>query len=460
MNDDHQHHFFYDRDFGFLDEGAQTWPIGHTIGTLLGYAAHAEAIGRQRAGTMRVHQVHVDHSREGTAMKTIVRGAWAVIGGLLALVSLTWGQPGVTDSEILIGSCSALEGPANFLGTQTVLGARAYLNHVNEQGGVHGRKIKLVAYDDSYEPGKAIECFNRLKKEQVFAAGFFVGTPTGAKHAPMAESAKIPLIGLFTGAQLLHEPFRRYVINVRASYYDEAREQVDNLWNALGMRKIAVIYQDDAFGVAVLEGVKLALKKYNAAPVAQGSFPRNTLDVDSGIDLVRAANPEAVVMVGPYAPIAEIVKRGRAAGWNPLYLTVSFVGTEAFIKAAGKDGEGVVITQVVPPPDRTDLPAVALYHEALKQYFPEAEPNFVSLEGFVDAMVLVEGLKRAGRDLTREKLIDAIESIKDLDIGLGPQLKLTYGPQDHKGFETVYDTMVRAGQAAVFADWKELKQSL
>jgi branched-chain amino acid transport system substrate-binding protein len=225
------------------------------------------------------------------------------------------------------------------------------------------------------------------------------------------------------------------------------------------VRKVGVIYQDDAFGVTVLEGVKQALKKYNAAPVAQGSFPRNTLDVNRGIELVRASNPEAVVMVGPYAPIAEIVKRGRAAGWNPLYLTVSFVGTEAFIKAAGKDGEGTVITQVVPPYNRADLPSVALYHEALKQYFPDAEPNFVSLEGFVDAMVLVEGLKRTGRDLTREKLIEAIESIKDLDIGLGPQLKLTYGPQDHKGFDTVYYTVVRDGQAVVFTDWGQLRTS-
>jgi ABC-type branched-subunit amino acid transport system substrate-binding protein len=382
----------------------------------------------------------------------------------LLVLAISWlpntagAEVGVSDSEILIGSCSALEGPANFLGTQTVLGAKTYLNHVNDQGGVHGRKIKLVTYDDGYEPAKAIECFNRLKQESVFAAGFFVGTPTGAKHAPMAESAKIPLLGLFTGAQLLHEPFKRYVVNVRASYYDEAREQVDNLWK-IGMKKIGVIYQDDAFGVAVLEGVKLALKKYDSAPVALGSFPRNTLDVDRGIQMVRAANPEAVVMVGPYAPIAEIVKRGKAAGWNPLYVTVSFVGTEAYVKAMGKDGEGAVITQVVPPYNRTDLPTVTLYLKSLKKYFPEAQPNFVSLEGFVDALVMVEGLKRAGRDLTREKLIEAIESIKDLDVGLGSQLKLTYGPKDRKGFDTVYYTVVRNGQAVVFTDWKSLTNS-
>jgi len=183
----------------------------------------------------------------------------AMLLASLAMAARAMAEPGVTDTEVLIGSCAALDGPANFLGQQTVLGARAYLQTVNDQGGIHGRKLKLLSLDDSYEPAKAIECFNRLKQEHVFAAGFFVGTPTGAKHAPMAESSKIPIVGLFTGAQLLHEPFKRYVVNVRASYYDEAREQVDNLWNALGMRKIAVFYQDDAFGVAVLEGVKLAL---------------------------------------------------------------------------------------------------------------------------------------------------------------------------------------------------------
>ena len=311
---------------------------------------------------------------------------------LLGVAAPAWSEPGITDSEILIGSCSALAGPASFLGTQTVQGAQAYLYHVNDQGGVHGRKIKLVAYDDSYEPAKAIECFTQLKQENVFATGFFVGTPTAAKHIVMAENTKIPIIGLFTGAQMLHEPFKRYVVNVRASYYDETREQVDNLW-AMGIRKIGVIYQDDAFGVAVLEGVKRALAKYNSAPVAQGSFPRNTLDVDKSIEMVRAAAPDAVVMVGPYAPIAEIVKKGRGANWNPIYLTVSFVGTEAFIKAAGKAGDGTVITQVVPPVSRDDLPTVSLYNKALKKYFPDATPNFVSLEGFVDAMVLVESAR-------------------------------------------------------------------
>jgi len=365
---------------------------------------------------------------------------------------------GVTASEILIGSCAALEGPANALGTQTVLGAKAYLNHINEGGGVNGRKIRLLSYDDGYEPTKAVECFNRLRAEPVFAAAFFVGTPTAVKHVALAEQYKIPLVGLFTGAQILREPFKRYVINVRASYYDETREHIDNLWQVLGLRKLGVIYQDDAFGIAVLDGVKLALKKYNAAPVALGTFPRNTLDVAKGMESVRAADPEAVVMVGPYAPVAEIVKRGKKSGWNPLYLTVSFVGTESFMKEAAEAGEGTVITQVVPPYTRVDLPTVVFYLTTLKKYFPDAQPNFVSFEGFVDALVLVEGLKRAGRDLSRERLIDAIESIKDKDIGLGPRLMLSYSATDHSGFHRVYYSVIRAGRVVAFTDWNDLKK--
>jgi branched-chain amino acid transport system substrate-binding protein len=385
----------------------------------------------------------------------VLFGAAALFGPARPTAAKT---EGVTASEILIGSCAALEGPASVLGTQTVLGAKAYLNHINEGGGVNGRTIRLLSHDDSYEPTKAVECFNRLRAEKVFAAAFFVGTPTAAKHALLAEQYKIPIVGLFTGAQFLREPFKRYVINVRASYYDETREQVDNLWKVLGVRKIGVIYQDDAFGAAVLDGVKLALKKYNSVPVALGTFPRNTLDVVKGIDSVRAGDPEAVVMVGPYAPLAEIVKRGKKSGWNPLYLTVSFVGTEAFMKEAGEDGEGTVITQVVPPYTRVDLPTVVFYLATLKKYFPDAQPNFVSFEGFVDALVLVEGLKRAGSDLSREKLIEAIESIKDKDIGLGPRLTLSYSAGDHSGFHRVYCSVIRLRRIVAFVDWKDLKQ--
>jgi ABC-type branched-subunit amino acid transport system substrate-binding protein len=361
--------------------------------------------------------------------------------------------PGVTDREILIGSCSALEGPSHFLGSETVTGAKAYLEMVNDAGGVDGRKLKLLAYDDSYDPAKTEACFNRLMEQKVFALGFFVGTPTAVKYLPMAESNKVPLVGLFTGAQTLYVPLRHWVVNVRASYFDETREQVDGLWGTLGYKKIGVIYPEDPFGTTVLEGVKVALKAHGSAPVAAASYQRQTSQVGGAIDTVRAANPEAVVLVGPANTVAPILKQAHAKGWKPLFLTVSFVGTDDLIQEAGADADGMVITQVVPPYYLTEFKTVALYRRTLTKYFPSAQPNFVSLEGFVDAMVLVEGLKKAGKDLTRDGLIRGIESIHELDLGLGPKLKLNYSSKEHKGFDHVIPSVVRGGRAVPFTDW-------
>ena len=361
--------------------------------------------------------------------------------------------PGVSDSEIAIGSCSALEGPSHFLGVETVTGAKAYFSLINDEGGVNGRKLKLVSADDSYDPAKTQACFDHLMSEKVFALGFFVGTPTAVKYVPMADGAKIPLVGLFTGAQTLYVPLRHWIVNVRASYFDETREQVDGLWKTLGYKKIGVIYPEDAFGTTVLEGVKVALKQHGAEPAAVASYQRQTAQVEGAINTVRAANPEAVVVVGPANTVAPIIKQAHAKGWKPLFLTVSFVGTDELISEAGPDAEGVVITQVVPPYYMTEFKSVALYRRALGKYFPSEQPNFVSLEGFVDAMVLVEGLKRAGKDLTREGLIHSIESIHDHDLGLGPKLKLNYSAKEHKGFDNVLPTVVRGGRAVPFTDW-------
>ena len=382
-------------------------------------------------------------------------GLAALFGSLFSGSTPSQAQntPGVTDKEIVIGSCSALEGPSHFLGTETVAGAKAYFAMINDAGGVDGRKLKLISYDDSYDPTKTEACFNRLLEQKVFALGFFVGTPTAVKYIPMAESNKIPLVGLFTGAQTLYVPLRHWVINVRASYFDETREQIDGLWGTLGYKKIGVIYPEDAFGAAVLEGVKAALKAHGAEPIAVASYQRQTAQVGGAIDTVKAANPEAVVVVGPSNTVAPILKQSHARGWKPLFLTVSFVGTDELIQEAGSDAEGTIITQVVPPYYLTEFKTVALYRRTLAKFFPTAQPNLVSLEGFVDAMVLVEGLKRAGKDLTREGLIRGIESIHELDLGLGPQLKLDYSAKDHKGFDHVLPTVIRGGRAVPFTDW-------
>jgi branched-chain amino acid transport system substrate-binding protein len=366
--------------------------------------------------------------------------------------------PGVTEHDIAIGSCAALDGPSNFLGRETVVGAETYFDLVNEEGGVNGRKLHLYSFDDSYDPAKAQGCWDKLMAQKVFALGFFVGTPTAAKYVPWADSKEIPLVGLFTGAQTLYVPPRRWVINVRASYFDETRDQVEGLWNTLHYRKIGVIYPDDAFGSAVLQGVEGALKTNGAQAEATASYARQTSQVGDAIDKVRAASPDAVVVVGPSNTVAPILKEAHARGWKPLFLTVSFVGTDDLIQAAGADAEGMVITQVVPPYYLTDLKTVALYRRALEKYMPSARPNFVSLEGFVDAMVLTEGLKKAGKELTREGLIQAIESMHGTDVGLGPELKLGYSAKSHKGFDHVIPTVVRGGRAVPFTDWSIVAQ--
>jgi branched-chain amino acid transport system substrate-binding protein len=374
---------------------------------------------------------------------------------LISISSASAETPGVTENSILIGSCSALDGPAHVLGRQTVLGASAYLHMINDEGGVFGRKIQLQAFDDSYDPDRAPACFKRMTKEGVFALGFFVGTPTAKVYVPMAQEEKIPVVGLFTGAQMLYEPLKHEIINVRASYYDETREQVDKLWEQ-NVRKIGVIYQDDPFGKAVLDGVKLALQRHNAVPVGLGTFARGSVEIDGGLKEVMAAHPQAVVIAGPYAPTAAIVKQSHADRWRPQFLAVSFVGTEEFIKEAGADAEGTIITQVMPPYDRTDYPTVALYRKCLSKYSPGEPPTFVSFEGFVDAMVVIEGLKRAGKDVTREKFISAIESIHEMNFGLGPRLILNYSASDHKGFDNVYPTMVKSGQPVLLTDWSSV----
>ena len=162
--------------------------------------------------------------------RNFIRGAYLSIFCLTVLPAATSAQSasGITDKEILIGSCAALDGPSSFLGRETVAGAEAYFDSINEEGGVNGRKLKLVSYDDSYDPAKAQTCWDKLMAQKVFAMGFFVGTPTAVKYLPLAESNKIPLIGLFTGAQTLYTPLRHWVVNVRASYGDETQEQIDN----------------------------------------------------------------------------------------------------------------------------------------------------------------------------------------------------------------------------------------
>jgi branched-chain amino acid transport system substrate-binding protein len=360
--------------------------------------------------------------------------------------------PGVSDSQIKIGSCAVLDGPNRQYGIQIVLGATIYFDYINDHGGVNGRKLSLSSFDDGYDTEKTSACFASLKREKVFSGGFFFGSALAAKYLPMAAAEHMPIVGLYTGAPFIYDPVKHEIFNLRASYNDETRELVDNLWRS-GARRIGVIYQDDAFGKTVLDSARLALAKHNAVPVATGSYTRNTLDVGPAIESVHAAKPEVVLLDSTYAAAAEIVKRAHGQGWRPLFVSGSYIGTDSFITAAGKEAEGVISMQIVPSYDSTDLPTVKLYRECLEKYMSSSPPSPTSLEAFVNAMVIVEGLKRAGKDPTREKFIEAIESMNGFDIGLGSAARLKFSPHRHKGLDRVYPTVVRGGKPEVFGDW-------
>jgi branched-chain amino acid transport system substrate-binding protein len=358
-------------------------------------------------------------------------------------------SPGITNDQVLIGSSLALGGHAGYLGTQTLHGALAYIQYVNDQGGIHGRKIHVIAYDDGYDPPRCVTNTQKLiVQDKVFALFCYVGTPTTVKILPLVDEARIPVVGMFTGANALREPHNRYVINVRASYYQETGAAVKHLVEEMKLEKIAVFYQYDAYGFDGLKGTEIALRPYGLVPVATGTYIRGTLDVEEGLRKIMAANAEAVVMIGTYEPCAKFIHLAREKGFAPVFYNVSFVGADELARLLGHVDEKIVVTQVVPPPEVSEsnqkLWGAREYVELLNRYYPMDRPNFVSLEGYINAKVLVEGLKRAGRNLNRETFIDAIESIQKLDLGIANLL--SFSPTDHQGLERVYFTYLLDGK--------------
>lgn len=369
--------------------------------------------------------------------------------------------PGVTDTEVRFGSSLALTGHAQYLGTQTLRGAEAYIRSVNDSGGVHGRKIVIKAVDDSYDPPKCLANTQRfIIDNDVFGLFGYVGTPTTVKVLPLVKEARIPLVGLFTGANGLREPFNRYVVNIRASYYQETKSAIDHMVKDLGIRKIAVFYQYDAYGFDGLIGTELALKEYGLEPIARGSYIRGTENVHEGLDKIIKSKAEAVVMVGTYDACARFISQAYASGFSPVFYNVSFVGAEELARLIGKNTPvKVLMSQVVPPPSQAEEgSAAAQYVRLLKKYYPDDTPNFVGLEGFLNARILVEGLQKAGHNLTRERFLHAIESIRDFK--LGPGMAITYGPNDRQGLDSIYFTRLTEGRFTPFTDWAGLKREL
>src|SRR5882672_892314 len=309
-------------------------------------------------------------------------------------------ENGVTKDRIVLGQSVALTGPAAQLGIQMRNGVSAYLDYVNAQGGVSGRKLELLTLDDGYEPERTVPNTKKLIDEhKVFALIGYVGTPTSVPAVPIFTEAKVPFIAPFTGAESLRTPFNRYIFHVRASYYDETEKIVEQVAST-GGGNIAVFYQDDAYGQAGLKGVELAMAKRNLKISAVGTVERNTVKVENAVKTIDAVKPDVVVMISAYTSCAEFIREMKKAGSAAQFHNVSFVGSNALASALGKDGAGVAISQVVPFPWATSQAAVREYQQlSAKAGF--GDYNFGALEGFLVAKVFVEGLKRTGKNVTR-----------------------------------------------------------
>ena len=349
------------------------------------------------------------------------------------------GHAGVFPDRILFGQSAVLSGPSQELGKGMRLGIETAFNEVNLAGGVHGRELELETLDDSYEPDYAAQATEWLiEEERVFALIGAVGTPTSRVAAPLAQEAGVPFLGPFTGADFLRDPALDSVINVRASYHQETEAMVLRLTEHLGISRVAVLYQDDSFGQTGLEGVRRALEQRGLEAIGSWRYQRNADVADEVATAIVGSNPEAVIIIGTHRPVAGTVKAVRRE-IDPVFMTVSFGGGTALEDALGKDGEGVYVTQVVPFPQDASIPLVARYHAALAEYSPQAQPGFVSLEGYLAGRVAAFGLDVCGPEINRECFMDALRTSEVISVD---GFLLTFGPADNQGSDSVFLTVI------------------
>jgi branched-chain amino acid transport system substrate-binding protein len=368
-------------------------------------------------------------------------GAFSLVLAMSVLTLPAHAENGVSADKIVLGQAAALDGPAAALGQGMREGLLAAFDEINKAGGVKGHKIDLISADDGYEPNKAIEAAKKLiDQDKVFALVGGVGTPTSAAVQPIAAEAGVPFIGAFTGAEFLRDPFKANVINVRASYFQETETMVEHLTTDLGVAKIAIFYQDDAFGQAGLAGVKRALDKRKMALVAEGTFERNTVAVKGALLSIKKGEPEAVIMIGPYKPCAEFIKLARQVKLDSVFVNISFVGSDALAKELGSAGAGVVVTQVVPFPKDSSIGLVGRYQAALKAVKPDATPGFVSLEGYMVGRFVAMALEKIDGDITRKALLDAVAKTATFDLN---GVKLLYGTDNNRGSSQVFLTVIQ-----------------
>src|SRR5713226_10016768 len=414
----------------------------------------------------------------GPGGRSWAQGAPAARGGARApaLEPPQASAPGVTARDIKVGMSAAFKGTQAGLGTELWRGATAYYSELNARGGVNGRQLAVTGLDDDYQPDPCVRnTIQLVEQEQVFFLSNYVGTPTLTRALPIIKRyGDVILIGNFTGAQPQREqPYVDFVFNIRASYRQEMSALVDRFWT-LGARKFGVYYQIDAYGRSGTDGVARALAQRGTRIVSEATYVRGAKfdeDMTPAVSVLRQAGCDVVLCTGAYQGCGAFVRAARDAGWLVPISNVSFVGSDAMLQLLLKHGKttgrdytrSLVNSQVVPSYDEVSLPGVAEYRALMDKHnpvLPEAlrdkiyapqRYSFISLEGFINAKVVAEGLRRAGANPTRASLRQALESLRNLDLGIGAPL--TFGAERHQGLDSVYFTRVESGRWVPITDW-------
>ncbi len=366
----------------------------------------------------------------------------ALLALATVLASVAHAEDGVTDGAILIGQSAGFTGQVAAQVKEMTAGAKACFDYVNKRGGVHGRSIVLKSLDDGYDAKRAAANARTLITDQkVFALALARGTPTSEAIVPVVNQYKVPLIGLGTGSQSLFEPPNRYVFNVRAKYRNEAVRVIEHLVTMRATR-IALLYQNNAFGKDGLAGYEKGLRDNNLKAIAVVALDaaQPAKDVAKAVETIAAVDPQAVAIVGPLKPTAEFIRAMKAKGVFAQYLALSNLSADAFISELGDAAHGVVVTQVVPYPWNVGTPLAKELHDALRES-TGAEPvvSYAAMEGYIYAKVVVEGLRQAGPHPTRESFIRALEGFRNYDLG---GFAVKYGPKNRDGSEYIDITMI------------------
>lgn len=362
--------------------------------------------------------------------------------GTKALLALGLAAAGVARADIVVAQVAPLSGVLATTGQQMVLGGKIYFDHVNAKGGIHGQKIKVLVADDAYKVDETVRLTREmLARPEVVALYGFAGTANVGKLLTdkVLDEGGAALVAPYTGGEPLRSPFNSWIFHVRAGYAAEAEHMVQQV-TTLGMNRVAVMYQDDGFGKAGLVGVEAALAKRGLKLVASAGYERNTDKVEDAVKAIKAADPQAIIMISINKPTAAFIKRYRESGGGAQLYNISVVDPAELVKLAGlKNAHGLGISQVVPYPYMPNLPVIREYQDLLKKYAPNQHVNYTSFEQFLGAKVLVEALRRAGPKPDRAKVIKALEGLNPFDLG---GITVSYSPQNRVGSRYVEVTVI------------------